>query len=366
MKEYLREYDVELETIGPLFIGSGYELNKKEYLFGNDDIKVMDIPRLFSFFEKKGLRNRFESFFLDDVRKDLFRFLRENSIRTDDVSDCIKYRIKQSDTSLERGKPAAVMEFVKDPYGLPYLPGSSIKGMLRTILLASEIALHDNQYVTNKEKIRDSLYRGGNRNTLLRKEVKDIETTAFHKLGRNKEKKDDSVNDVLSGLVISDSQPLNLDDLVLCQRVEYHVDGEEKHLNLLRECIKPGTKIHFKMTIDSLICPYGKEDIINAIRFFNKNYNEVFRNVFPKFTPGKPDSVYLGGGTGFVSKTVIYPLFGKQNGIDVTVNVFGATKVPRNHKHNLDRQIGVSPHILKMTYYYGKMFHMGECRWRFC
>lgn len=365
MKDYLKEYDVELETVGPLFIGSGRELNKKEYLLGNTDITVMDIPKLFSFMRRKGLLNKFESFFLDDFRKDLFRFLKENNVRTDEVRDCVRYKLMQSDTSIERGTPASVMEFVKDPYGLPYIPGSSIKGMLRTVLLASEIEEHKAQYVLSKGQFRNSIQRAGNRNTVLRKEVKAIETTAFNTLDKNVKKKDDAVNDVLSGLIISDSKPLNVKDMVLCQRVEYHTNGMEKNLNVLRECIKPGSKIHFKLTIDSSICPYGKEDIIDAIERFSSIYNECFRTKFMKISPGGSDSVYLGGGVGFASKTIVYPLFGYQDGLNMTVDIFDATKVPHQHKHFQDRQKGVSPHILKVTRYSGKLYQMGECRWKF-
>ncbi len=365
MRDYLKKYDVELETVGPLFVGSGRELNKKEYLLRNNDIFVMDVPLLFSFMRKRGLLNDFETFFLDEYKKDLFRFLKEKNVRTDEVSECIRYRIMQSDTSLERGTPASVLEFIKDPYGYPYIPGSSIKGMLRTILLATDIETHRGDLGLVKTQFRDALNHGGKRNTLLNRETHNLEVEAFNKLDRNTQNRGDAVNDVLSGLIVSDSEPLNVKDMVLCQRIEYHANGMEKNLNVLRECIKPGTKIHFTITIDTLICPYSKEDIMMAIKNFSESYNKSFRTRFLKITPGKPDSVYLGGGVGFASKTIVYPLFGQQVGLDMAVNIFDATNVPRQHKHYLDRQKGVSPHILKVTRYSGKLYQMGECKWKF-
>lgn len=365
MRDYLKEYEVELETVGPLFIGSGRELNKKEYLLVNGKIMVMDIAKLFQFMSEKGLLEEFEAFFLDNSKKDLFWFFKRNGVDFDEIADCIRYKIKQSDTSLERGTTATVMEFVKDPYGLPYIPGSSIKGMLRTALLADDIATHKDMYEAEKAKLNAAVQKGGKRNSLLRKETKNLETISFNKLGRNEKRKADAVNDVLSGLIISDSKPLEINDMVLCQRVEYHVDGLEKNLNVLRECIKPSTKVYFKLTIDSSVCPYNEEDIVSAINNFSAIYNDSFRTRFSGVAPGSSDSVYLGGGAGFVSKTVVYPLFGQQEGVDMTVDIFDATNVPRVHNHRFDKEDGVSPHVLKMTRYEGKLYQMGECRWKF-
>ena len=365
MRDYLKKYDVELETVGPLFIGSGRELNKKEYLLRNNAIMVLDIPSLFSFMGKKGLMNKIEAFFLNDDRADLSRFLYENNVRTDEIKNCIRYKMDQSDTSLERGTRASVMEFVKDPYDMPYIPGSSIKGMLRTILLCQDIEDNKSQYFSSEAESKRAVTRPGNRNTFLRKEIKGIETTAFNTLERKKQRKEDAVNDMLSGLIVSDSQPIDIKDMVLCQRVEYHTDGIEKNLNVLRECIKPGTKIRFTLTLDTSICSYDTEDIIDAIAKFNSYYNDVFRTRFAKMAPGKSDSVYLGGGVGFVSKTMIYPMFGYQDGLDMTVSVFNGTSVPGEHKHYQDKSKGASPHVLKTTRYNGKLYQMGECRWRF-
>ena len=68
----------------------------------------------------------------------------------------------------------------------------------------------------------------------------------------------------------------------------------------------------------------------------------------------RPDdnTVWLGGGAGFVSKTVIYSLFG-DDGIKLVPEIFAKTGV-QNHKHNKDKSLGVSPHILKLTSYRGK------------
>ena len=54
MSQYLKSYQVELRTVGPVFIGSGKEISKKEYIFlENKRIGILDIERLYFYLVKK-------------------------------------------------------------------------------------------------------------------------------------------------------------------------------------------------------------------------------------------------------------------------------------------------------------------------
>ena len=65
MKQVLKNYELCLTTIGPVFIGNGKELNKKEYLFLNDKkIAVMNIEKLYGRIRTKGLSMEFERYIL--------------------------------------------------------------------------------------------------------------------------------------------------------------------------------------------------------------------------------------------------------------------------------------------------------------
>ena len=81
------------------------------------------------------------------------------------------------------------MSFVKDAYGLPYIPGSSLKGMHRTILLSYDIHLNKDKYCD----VKDALERinSGVRKSILAKENREIEHLSFNQLDRTKEKYDD-------------------------------------------------------------------------------------------------------------------------------------------------------------------------------
>ena len=79
----------------------------------------------------------------------------------------------------------------------------------------------------------------------------------------------------MSGIIVGDSEPLSREDIVLCQKWEQHVDGSYKTLNLLRECIKPGTVIKSSLTIDETECNLKIEDILDAVKLFYEQYYQV-------------------------------------------------------------------------------------------
>lgn len=365
MKDYLKVYKATLHTLSPVFVGSGKEINKKEYRlsFSDQKIIVYDPGKLYMALKKYGKAGLYEDFLLNDPQSSLNYWMRDNSINPQDISSAIRYTIDWGDR-MDLGKSkTSIMEFMKDPYGLPYIPGTSIKGMLRTILLAHEVSKGMDKFKKNADDIKNyQVYRTGPNN--YSRENNSVEQTAFRKLNRDEKHPNDAANDVLQGLIISDSRPLSLDDLVLCQKIDCHRDGLEKPLNILRECLHPGTDIEFTITIDSQRCLYDSETIMKAISEFNCMYHKVFASKFGE-KKAPDDTIYLGGGVGFVSKTFIYPMYGEIDGVRTTVNVMKNTMHPRifsEHKHYKDEQFGVSPHVLKCTRYNGNRYQMGKCR----
>ncbi len=364
MKRILKAYRVRLETVGPVYVGSGKELTKKEYLFlpGNK-VGILDTVKLYQFMKKRNLQAAFEDYVVNDFRQDMGQWLRQNHIDVKEITPCIKYVLDIGDTALQRGTKISIMSNMKDTYGLPFIPGSTIKGMLRTILLADDIINQTDKYHTDIRQLESGIdIPVKSRNSYLQKDARKIEADAFRLLQREGTKPTDAVNDILSGVIIGDSAPVGIEQIILCQRLEKHVDGTNKTLNMLRECIRPGTTIEFMLTIDESVCKLTIEDIKQAIKDFNRCYNDCFLSAYPDTALLKDDNVFIGGGVGFVSKTVVYPIFGKSRGIKATQTIFENTKVPRIHKHNKDTQLGVSPHILKCTKYQGRILQMGLCK----
>lgn len=66
MEECLKTYQVVMRTVGPLFIGSGREINKKEYLFlnGKKQVAIPDIQKLYFELSKRRKAEAFEEYLL--------------------------------------------------------------------------------------------------------------------------------------------------------------------------------------------------------------------------------------------------------------------------------------------------------------
>jgi len=368
---HLETRRVVINTLAPVFIGSGKEINKKEYVYYPNGRKIF-IPELFkmySFLEKRGLAAEYENFLLREKRIDLLGFLRQNKISDDEIKSFTEYSIDAGNAVIDERSRKGILLFIKDSHNAPYIPGSSLKGALRTAILS---------YKLKKSPVRESMARvmlsasrsnDMSKNRFLQDETRRIEASVFNKLNLKKEKQEDTVNDFMKALSISDSRPVSLDSMVLCTKIDFSVSGNEKTIPLYRECIKPGTELIFSITIDTSVAKevsFSWNDLTEALKSFNDTYENDFADYFKQpplseITPcknGQP--IYMGGGVGFVSKTVVYPLLGKRQGLEYTSKLLEA-KFPKEHNHEKDIEIGVSPHMNKFTQYDGKIYPMGRC-----
>lgn len=376
-KSYLKKYKFVLTTLSPVFIGCEKEINKKEYSYNKDksEIDIYKPYELYQMVKEKGLADDFENFICSpaNLKKDLGIWLsRQKKIKPSEVSKCVRYSLEIKDAKLNDAKTknsggkSTISEFVKDSYGLPYIPGSSLKGALRTIIMAERIYKNKDNYRKIKEDIEKESYKFKGRKTYISKPTKDMEIKIYNENRlRDETKIRDARNDELRGLIISDSKSLELENLILCQRYDYSVGGKEKQLPLLRECLKPDIKIEFEVTIDEKECSVTKEEIISAVEIFNRIYNEKFvssyieKNSFIDMKSGS--YLYIGGGVGFASKTEIFILFEKNKAAAVTQRILSNTS--KKDKHNDDvRNHGISPRTIKCTKYHGKTYQMGLCK----
>lgn len=359
MKNYLKTYTVELTTLAPVFIGSGQQLGKKEYVYDKYNKKawIFDKKDLYGHIFEEKLSDAYERYMLRE-NTDLYTWMKENKISEAKYSTWSKYCFDCSYAELsERNRDIAL--FVKDPYGLPYIPGSSLKGAIRTVLLGYELS--DNQEIRQLQSEVREKSRARNRKELswnLNRPSKRLEEI-FHTIEREKVRKDNAVCDELSGLRISDSNPLKVTDLILCQKIDRNIDGRDRILPIFRECLKPGVKIYFDMTIDESLCHYRKEELLDAIAYFFNNANEQYKK-YGALSTDKKCVITIGGGAGYISKTVPYNMYSDRTAVQVVSNILESS-TPRQHGHRSDAPKGASPHTLKITKYGGRTYQFGQC-----
>ena len=312
MESYLKHYRMKLKTLAPLYIGSGKEVTKKQYIFANNKIYVIDVPKFLKFIADKNLTDKYMTFLQnDDPRIKLKDFLEKYGIRNYD--DITAYVLKGVENNRK------LQEIKKDAkYEAKTSDGRSIK--------------------RNLGRISDILEK--------------------NYLTKNIEEKDVSI---MRGLIVGDSKPVSLDNIVLCQKIDVSPNGKEKTINTMRECIRPNVDIEFDLTIDSSVLGFDIETLLKYIENYSNKYYQVMMYPF-KNVEEIDNSMFLGGGAGYFSKTVSYILFDEEkeyDGIDFTRDLLKKT-TPYKHKHEKDRDI--SPHMQKCTRCNGKMYEMGKCR----
>ena len=365
MNSHIENHIIEIETVGPLFVGSGQNYGKKEIIFDtyNKKVHIPNAKKMAQYFMKNSMLRKYEEFMFG-YEKDFGKWLYKNNIKKDIYEKWIDYTLDGSESDMGNAQVKQVAAFVKDPFQLPYVPGSSLKGAIRTILLASEIIQNkssDREYNKIADKISKAEFR--NRKNYLNFEMKELESKVFNTRELN-DRKQDAINDVMAGIRISDSKPLSQEDLILCQKIDVAPNGESNRMPILRECIRPGVKIKFMLTIDASITSILVGDIIEAINIFLDSYNESFDSKFKNYDDFDKNVIYLGGGSGFVSKTILYPLLGS-NAVSSVSKIIENTlpsKMKNEHKHYQDVRKGVSPHTIKKTMYADHLLSFGACK----
>lgn len=362
MGQYLKSYRVILTTKSPVYVGSGEKIKKKQYVLNRSEKKIYlpDMKKVYSAMQRKKKGQAYERYLLNRNEKDFARWMQKQRISEKEYLSWMRYRLDCSDVVLT-DETNDLLLCVKDPYGMPYIPGSSLKGVLRTILLADEL-LYDPDKKRNAQRIiKKGLKESRPGKRYLGREMKEIEQQVFHLLDYETDQRN-SVQDIMRGIIISDSKPLSLSDLTVCQQIDSNVKGTKKRLPIMRECIRPGRKIEFTMTIDESMNQATDETILTAVNNFLGIYQKFLLKF--KMQDNAENMIYIGGAVGFVSKTILYDIFEQDEAVEYVGEIFGKTlarRIAEQHKHYLDSGMGASPHAIRGTECEGRECVFGKC-----
>jgi CRISPR/Cas system CSM-associated protein Csm5 (group 7 of RAMP superfamily) len=241
---------------------------KNDYFLNDGYVAVLDAPRFVGQLSPDELDKYLEFLRDSSSRRGFQDFLDENPQLKRVAQKSVLY---STDTRLAQNRSGMyqyldVFCFVKDAYNCPYVPGSSVKGMLRTTLLTALILGNRQAYAG---LYKQEAARGSGRGHADR----DIERAAFW---REHPDSDDRsvVNDVMRYVSVSDSQPLSTADLVFVKKYDKfskrdsgrhkkamgkisdaaYYEGND--LNIYRECLKPGARIEVALDVDERIDQY--------------------------------------------------------------------------------------------------------------
>lgn len=343
---------ITLTVVSPVFVGSGADLQKTEYILDKRSGKayVLNVSKFLEFLRKKNLQKSYEKFILDYGKCTLKEWIRDQ-IPFYEVQGFCDYTLDIGNIDMRQSK---IKTFMKDVYGDPYIPGSSLKGAIRTVLLYSLIK---NGKLSNKTK--DNLKKAVfNRwKNQLNFVSQDIEKLLEQETMTEEENFTDKF---MAGFRIGDSDAIPKTNLVLCEKEDYGTAGKKasSRIPLIRECLRPGTEIKFSYVLDKNKFPYDQEEIKRMIQTFFRDYQTIYMNSFPEKIQYPECTICIGGGVGFISKTLIYGIYNKEEALKVSRAIL--SEQFKKHHHENDSKI--SPRMRKMTTYHGQLYDMGLCK----
>lgn len=262
---HLQEYTLTLTTKAPVFVGSGVVYGKMDYIFdaARQTVSFIDQTRFFQLLIDRDLIDKYESFILNKRPSDTIQYFLKNICKLDakTINSLIVNRVSAADALDENHSLKEIQAFIRRADGRAYIPGSSLKGCLRTVLLTNML-------------LRDS-------NKAEPINIKQLESKYLHTL-QITNKQSDMVNSIMRGISISDSEPIDEKSMILASKIDSLPDGFENRINVVRQCVAPETKITFRLTLDQNILSGANilTELREAIRAFDAFYIQEYNSYF--------------------------------------------------------------------------------------
>lgn len=350
-QDHLQIFDLTLNVWAPLFVGNGSSYTKKEYMYNtrNGKVSFLDEQKFFSFLVEHDLVDKYGQFMLSE-QSNLWAFLTKDcGISDAELKTLTRYQIEVGDALDAEHSLKEIHAFQRDAQGHAYIPGSSIKGALRTAWLLSAV-LADRSTGHSLAQNRRAAFP----------EEKYVNQLHLHGSIAS-----DAVNSIFRGIQVSDSLSISDNCMMLAGKTDSATDGGTHSINLCRECAAPGTATRFKLTLDQSVLKgrITKESLLEAIQQFDTYYEQTYSRHFtpPSGAVNLPQQPYLilGGGSGFFAKSLAYPYLGEEEGLRWTAEQM--KQMFRNHKHERDAENGISPHTMKYARFRGRLYPYGHC-----
>lgn len=395
-----------LKVVTPINIADGIVLGAKDYLYDSSRQKVyfLNLHQWHMFIYKHMLLEKYESYLANfRDKQSLLEWLRMQGYDIDDVRTVITSEAQATVNLMDNEKKKTLNDInrhIQQPDGSLYVPGSSIKGVFRTAILYKLLQKRQDIkskywcYIKQQVDIIEKLMKEERKPRELQimpysviKKKKDQATKEIDKLIASLESellhtlrlKDDKERNIsnknavcsaMRGLQVSDTYASRNMQTAILQKVDGGFDkfgkASPKKLPIFRECMLPKAELFFDVKIEkavmSTIGINTVNDLLNATHSFFAAVTDLLQQAFEKeyqeaFQGVAAGNMFLGGNTGFLSKTLLAMLAPDKDTAKNTIKVL-LDKSFKNHKHLLRDKI-IAPRTLKCTNYNGKLMLMG-------
>lgn len=368
-----------LKVVTPINISDGIVLGAKDYLYDSRRQKVyfLNLHQWHMFIYKHVLLKKYESYLANfRDKQSLLEWLRMQGYDIDDVRTVITSEAQATVNLMDNEKKKTLNDInrhIQQPDGSLYVPGSSIKGVFRTAILYSLLQKRQDIKVKYWRQIQEKIssnyfkpYRDFN------KLISDLENELLHtlRLVDGDIHSNNAVYSAMRGLQVSDTYASRNMQTAILQKVDGGFDkfgkASPKKLPIFRECMLPKAELFFDVKIEkavmSTIGINTVDDLLKATHSFFAAVTDLLQQAFEKeyqeaFQGVAAGNMFLGGNTGFLSKTLLAMLAPDKDTAKNTIKVL-LDKSFKNHKHLLRDKI-IAPRTLKCTNYNGKLMLMG-------
>lgn len=374
-----------LDIITPVNIASNEKLNTTDYIYDSkNQVAYFLNPLLWhKFIYTKKLFPAYMDFINDKTkpRKILYKWLIEQGYNIEDIKEVVKYKLiaHENIDKISKDSLNDIILQTKLIDGSAYIPGSTLKGLIRTAILYDLLQKNPHlkqrlwqslERAINSNKSYDEIKRvENNLNRLLTAEIEGTGKREYTKYDKKSTKSE--YYNFMQGIKLSDAMAeTKHNNLVLLKKIDLAVKDnyiKENSLSVYRECIEPKTRFYFDMQIEKRFTQKlninSAEDILIMIQNFFDASNELLSSAFGKdygflFNDANLGNTYIGGGTGFLTKTLVAYLAPTKMKAKEFISRYLNMKFKQRVNRGI-RDTKIAPRTLKTTKYNGKLTLLG-------
>jgi len=265
-----------LHFITPVHVGSGLKLGKMDYVVKGDQVMIINLQRLASL---PGIDPEELSDAMDMRNFEIGAYLRGKGI---DPTKAASY-------SIPCGRPpqGEIICCLKDGLSSPYLPGSSLKGALRTAILWERIKRDSSLMDEARLKVLTAIERAGPRNAGAWA-AQPLERLF---LGRDPVKGNHPNYDHLRALKVSDTDIIPKEHLQCFDATVRNLKGErlETKMTLCVEAFRPGTETQVSLNIDPFLLKDDVQSKLNLKVEDLKDLEKIARGYYSDYIKSEID-----------------------------------------------------------------------------
>lgn len=255
----------QLQVITPVHIGSGETLNQIDGCYANGRWYHIDLDKVLA--HPSTDLNRLTSEMADRN----FRWQRYLQQHTADLSKLSAYTLScpQSPEEVE------IREAIKSVGNRPYIPGSTLKGAIRTALLGEILSENDQIYDKSLRQLETLIEREPRGNPRREQPGRQVESLAFGK---------DPNHDLLRALQVSDTEPLHSDALEIGMawtvtlnqknQLVQKIERNQEYKNFVQQ-FQTNQRLTFTLKIDERLLRQHEKNRLG----FNDLQENVLRNI---------------------------------------------------------------------------------------